>query len=92
MPITAPAVLFQGLVTGVMTPAVLYQGLVTGYITPAEVSCRFFFFKSENQRQNVQAFQCISSCVEWALSAWLVWENEQIICLKFITRIKSAWI
>ena len=43
VPITAPAVLFQGLVTGDMISAELFQGLVTGDMTPAEVPCHFFF-------------------------------------------------
>ena len=89
-----PAVLLQRLMTGDMKPAVLFQVLVTGDTRWSVFS--FFFL---NQRTNGRILRaghpvicCISSCVEWAISAWLVWENEQIIGLKFVMRIKSAWI
>ena len=55
-------------------------------MTPAEVICHFFQSQRTDSRilhAGLPVIYCISLHFGWPLPAWLVWQNEQKICLKF---------
>ena len=72
-----------------------FQGLVIEERTTAEVTCQFFQSQRTDGRilhAGLPVICYISLHIGWPLTVWLVWENEQKICLKVAWRIKSAWI